>query len=198
MRSVIPNNRWARAGIVLLFGVFGFIAVGASSCDTPNGQDKDATIRQGGFDRLQAQQPAVYMDYSPTRDTIKFFADTWGKDPNKLSYVYLTNQAGVVVRYYVIKGLPTSFCAQMLPPQVVDWSSSGGNVVIPAPAIDGAYYSGNAGCNQYYGRDATTNSYVSWTQETGITQVSEQPMGRPETDRAELAGGPTVIGREHQ
>jgi hypothetical protein len=147
-----------------------------------DGQDKDNAIRQSGFDRLQANQPAVYMDYSPTRTGIKFFADKWGKDPNKLSYVYLTNQDGAVEHYVVLKGLPISYCAQMLPPQVRDSSSSYGSVVIPAPGVDGAYYGGNGGCDQYYGIDATTNGYVEWTQRPALLwSQSNQLVGRRPT-----------------
>lgn len=193
MRSM---SRAQRVAIAILAFIFGGLALTAGSCD-PDGEDKDAAVRQNGFDRLQAQQPAVYMAYSPTRANIKFFADTWGSNPNKLAYVYLTNQSGQVVQYYVIKGLPTSYCAQMLPPSVPDWSGSGG-VMKPAPAVDGTYYGTANVCNTYYGKDATTGKYVEWTQGTGLTMVGEAPKGRPETDRPDLAGGPTVIGTERR
>lgn len=174
-----------------------FLVAGASSCGDNSGQAKDEQTRSAGFDALQAKQPAVYMEFSPTRRGIKFFADKWGTDENKLSYVYLTNQDGAVVRYFVLKGLPISYCAQMLPPQKTDWGSSS-VAVVPAPAVDGAYYGGNGGCDQYYGIDATTSSYVEWTQKTGYTMVTEVPIGRPETDDPAKAGGPTAIGEERR
>lgn len=174
-------------------------AVLTASCTAnDSGQAKDEQTRRAGFDALQARQPAVYMEFSPTRRGIKFFADKWGTDENKLSYVYLSNQAGEVIRYFVLKGLPISYCAQMLPPQRADWNSGTGGIALPAPAVDGAYYGGNSGCDQYYGIDATTSSYVEWTQKTGYTMVTEVPIGRPETDDPAKAGGPTAIGEERR
>lgn len=168
----------------------------AGCMEDNSGQAKDSKARQAGFDFLQAKQPAEYMAYSPTRNGIKFFADKWGHDPNKLSYVYLLNMNGDVIGYYVLKGLPISYCAQMLPPTEASWGSSGAVTQNPKPAVDGAYYSGNSGCDQYYGIDATTNSYVEWTQKSGTVLVHEQPIGRPDTDRRAL--GPTTIGQERR
>lgn len=192
----LSRSRSVKAGGVAVGAALVAILIGASSCvgDT-SGQAKDEAARNAGFNRLQASQPAVYMEYSPTRAGIKFFAEKWGKDPNKLSYVYLTNMEGNVVRYFVLQGLPISYCAQMLPP-IVRNDSVDGDLALPAPAVDGAYYGGNSGCNQYYGKDATSGSYVEWTQFTGYTMVTEQPIGRPETDDPAKAGGPTAIGEE--
>jgi hypothetical protein len=88
-----------------------------------------------------------------------------------------------------------SLDVQLYPPTKKD---SNGSYAYPAPqpAVDGAYYSGN-GCQQYYGIDATTNSYVEFSIGGGISfLVHEQPIGRPETDRRAL--GPTAIGEERQ
>lgn len=179
--------------IVATIAVAALLTMG-SSCEDNSGQAKDGKARQVGFDALQAKQPATYMEYSPTRNGIKFFADKWGKDPNKLSYAYLLNMNGDVIGYYVLKGLPISYCAQMLPPQVRD-NGGASTIVVPAPGVDGAYYSGNSGCTQYYGIDATTNSYIEFSVGGGISfLVHEQPIGRPETDRRAL--GPTAIGQE--
>ena len=171
-------------------------ALGVAGCTMePDAQDRENKTRQNGFDTLQAKQPGTTMNYSPTRNGVNFFVEKWGQDPNKVSYVYLLNMQGDVIGYYVLKGLPISYCAQLYPPTRPDWGS-GSVTQNPQPAVDGAYYSGN-GCQQYYGIDANTNSYVEWSIGGGISfLVHEQPIGRPDTDRRAL--GPTSIGEERR
>lgn len=164
-----------------------------AGCDSgPTAQGAESKAQQSNFDRLQAQQPGRGMQYSPTREAINYFADTWGK-PDKLSYVYLLNSAGNVIGYYVMKGLPVSYCASLYSPvKPVDAYNT--TVLLPQPSVDGVYYSGSQ-CQQYFGRDAKTNTYMEFTAGNGLNfLVYEQPLGRPETDSHPL--GPTVIGQE--
>jgi hypothetical protein len=169
----------------------------ASKCDgQPATQSNEQSIQQQNYDSMTKSEPAVKMPYSPTLRTINFFAETWGHDPDKLSYVYLSDQNGQTMGYYVLKGLPVSYCAQRFSPVRQDWSGNGGALNIPMPALDGAYYT-TGPCSTLYGRDANTNGYVEWTLASGIMSVSDRPRGRPETDSASKALGPTVIGTEH-
>src|SRR3546814_18270023 len=55
--------------------------------------------------------------YSPTRETKNFWIDTWMKKPGKKSYVYIQNANGQY-GYYILKGLPVTYCVGLLPPEV--------------------------------------------------------------------------------
>src|SRR5690606_40706282 len=98
------------------------------------------------------RQPAHVMKYSPTRETISKWGKTWEKE-GKLSYVYLLNSMGDTVGYYVLKGLPVSYCASLTP--TWDFTRQDGKYhQVPAPGIDQEYYGNSGGlCSTYYGFD---------------------------------------------
>lgn len=53
---------------------------------------------------------------------------------------------------------------------------------VPAPAMDGVYYSGNQ-CDGYYGRDAVSGAYWEYTIGNGITHlVSSEPLPRQDVE----------------
>jgi len=155
------------------------LALSACSGGDNGATTTEQTSRDSTYAKLVAAEPAHTMDYSPSRATINFWIDTWGKDPNKLSYVYLQNADGKLLGYYILKGLPVSYCAGLTPPyQWVDIPGDGGDTKqqAPAPGVDGVYYSGGQ-CMAYYGRDATTNAYVEYTAGLGINVLLyDQPL----------------------
>lgn len=169
-------------------------AVGCGTTETSQGNE--AKLRQTSYDRLTKAQPAHTMDYSATRETINFWIDTWSK-PGKLSYVYLISSNGQDLGYYVFKGLPVSYCASLTPNyEFIDLPGDGNSKEygpqVPAPSVDGVYYSGGQ-CNTYYGRDATTNSYLEYTIGSGISAlVYERPLPRQDAEPL----GFTVIGKD--
>lgn len=151
----------------------------ACSARDDSSQSRESQSRQSSYDRQVANQPARTMGYSPTRETINFWIATWDK-PNKLSFVYLIASNGQKVGYFVFKGLPVSYCASLTPNyEFRDVPGDGDSVPdfqVPAPGVDGVYYSGGQ-CNTYYGRDATTNSYLEYNVGTGISAlVYERPL----------------------
>lgn len=160
------------------------VVVGITACEDGNkGEPKESANveRQqvnGTYDKLVAQQPAHSMNYSPTRDTKNFWIDTWGQDPNKLSYVYLMASDGNMIGYFVLKGLPVSYCTSLVPTFDIN-SNVDGKVVVPRPSMDGTYSSGN-NCNAFYGQDATTGAYVEYTAGMGISPLLyDQPLAQP-------------------
>lgn len=144
----------------------------------PTGQDNENKSRQSNFERLVANQPALGMDYSPTRDTKNFWIKTWG-EKGKVSYVYLLSN-GEPWAFAVLKRLPTSYCVSLVKPtepREFDFGTDAGGVVNdPAPSIDGTYGSG-ANCSTMYGEDATTGAYVEWTVGADTTMLlRDQPL----------------------
>lgn len=166
------------ASSALIAAALTFAACTPSNNDS--GQKSETDKQQSNYDRLVKNDPAHTMDVSPTRRTINKWIDTWGKDPNKLAYVYLQNQNGDLLGYYVLKGLPVSYCTSLTPnykiivPDVQ--GDNTGALSVPAPSIDGVYYSGGE-CNTYYGFDASSGAYIEYTVGLGINVLLyDQPL----------------------
>lgn len=151
-------QRWMKTALASV-GVVSMLAL--AGCTEPSDDQKN---RDEAYEKVMESQPGKTLDYSPTRETINFWVDTWN-EPGKLSYVYLQSTSGKVIGYYVLKGLPVSYCAQISPPENVRGDS--GRVTTSAPANDGAYY-GDGNCNTFYGQDATSGSYIEYTAGMGI------------------------------
>ena len=150
-----------RRKVTATIAAVGVAVLALTGCTEPTADEKS---RDDAYEKVMERQPGKTLEYSPTRETINFWVDTWNEE-GKLSYVYLQNTSGDVIGYYVLKGLPVSYCAQISPPETVRGDS--GRVVTSAPANDGAYY-GDGNCNTFYGQDATSGSYIEYTAGMGI------------------------------
>jgi hypothetical protein len=162
------------------------VLLGASSCDGgPSAQEQESGRQQSNYERLAAAQPAQSAGYSSTRETINFWLETWGQEPGKLSYVYLLASNGQMVGYFIFEGLPVSYCASLTPTYRWEDRPGDGNSTqfqVPAPAMDGVYYSGGQ-CNAYYGKDAVSGSYMEYTVGNGISAlVYEEPLPRQDVE----------------
>lgn len=156
------------------------IALAVAGCTDDNAQGEERQRQQGNYEVLTENQPADTMDYSPTRETINFWIDTWD-EPGKLSYVYLQGANGELLGYYVLEGLPVSYCASLTPTYTYE-KHGGSNWSQDAPAMDGVYYSGGQ-CDTYYGKDATTGTYIEYTAGLGINVLLyEEPLPRPDVE----------------
>jgi hypothetical protein len=160
------------------------VVVMGSSCgdsSSGDGQKVESGTQQSNYDRLVAQDPAHTMDVSPTRNTINFWIDTWGKNPDKLAYIYMLDSTGQTTGYYILKGLPVSYCVGITPPyKIIQDQNDNGQMAVPAPSIDAAYYGGGGACNTYYGRDASSGSYVEFTVNAGQGyRLFDRPLALP-------------------
>jgi hypothetical protein len=180
---------------VFVAAIAAVVLLSAGSCGTqPTPQAQETERQQSTYERLTANQPAQSADYSPTRETINFWLETWGQEPGKLSYVYLLASNGQMVGYFIFEGLPVSYCASLTPTYRVR-DDMDGNLVLPAPAMDGVYYSGGQ-CQAYYGKDAVAGSYMEYTIGNGISAlVYEQPLPRQDVEPLGVATIENVAGR---
>lgn len=171
----------------------GGLALGLTGCEDDtdtSSRSKESKARSSNYDELVARQPARTGSYSPTRETKNFWIDTWMKSPNKLSYVYIQNANGQY-GYFILKGLPVTYCVSLLPPEVKVRGSLGqydGDLIVQGPSMDGTYSSGS-NCNAYYGKDATTGAYVEFS--VGQNQsyfLYDQPLDLPQFQDAKPMG----------
>jgi len=186
---------------LMLIPIILILAFGASACELGNtsedsgAQKSESKARQSSYEQLVSAQPAKTMKYSPSRETINFWIDTWGTE-GKLSFVYLMAGNGQIVGYYVLKGLPVSYCAALTPNYDkvdLDLGADRGEAIVSAPGVDGVYYSGGQ-CNQYFGIDATTGAYVEWSIGGSLNYllfsepipVEAEPLGFTTIDNPEV------------
>lgn len=160
------------AATVMAIGLVGTMA----ACEGDKSSTEEAQeSRSKGVDKIRANQKVSTMEYSSTLNTIDRWTNTWGKK-GKVSYVYMQRADGTFAGYYVLDGLPVSYCTAGAPEYEIEGNSSGGYVVVPGPSSDGAYY---GGCdeNRYYGFDAVTGQYIEYTDGLVLTAVlSDQPL----------------------
>ena len=179
-----------------ILAILAVIAVFAlSACDTGatsnDPQKKEAQTTQNGYTAQTKTQPALGMDYSPTRDTINGWTKVWS-NPGQLAYVYLSNVNGDVTDFYVFKHPPVSMCTALTPTyklvQVGNGSDPDQTVVVPAPSVDGAYY-GGGDCNRYYGFDAVSGAYMEFTVAQGQNEKAfTQPISPQNLQHANAWG----------
>lgn len=160
----------------LIAVLFALTALFLTGCEgESDGVKAETNSGTANHNRLVEQQPAEEMQYSSTRETINFFTRTWGQR-GKTAYVYLMNNEGKVVGYYVTEGPPVSMCTSIRPTYKVLDTAESTDLVVPAPGADGAYYSGNE-CNTYYAKDANTGAYLQFTAGMGINPLLyDQPL----------------------
>jgi hypothetical protein len=172
--------RAAAAALVVLALVIGVSACGGESENEKAHKDQ-ATTRQAEFARLSHQEKIDQATFSPTRRTINFWTKTWGHDPNKLSYVYMQADNGQLTGYYIFRGLPVTECAALTENyEFVDPKGDDEKTLyqVPAPGVDGVYYSGGQ-CDVYYGEDALTHSFMEFSLSGGQSfQLYEKPLPR--------------------
>ena len=162
--------------LILAAAILALLLVAGCEGKGEKAAEAEQLSQQDNYAKMQSQQPAESMDYSPTREGINKWMQTW-EEKGKISYVYITN--GDSVQYLVLEGLPISYCASQTPPDRVVTEFEG-TVTRPAPSMDGVYYSGFQ-CPQYYGFDASTGTYIEFS--IGGAQnffLSEKPLPYPD------------------
>lgn len=172
----------------VILAVLAALVLFMSACEPS--KNKDEQTRDRNLKGMIDKQPAVGMDYSPTRENMIKWADKW-EEQGKLAYVYFFYANGQPAGYFIFEGLPTSYCASLTPPVTTtdndkeNGYSTEGLVTFPAPALDGAYYSGS-GCNQFYGYEAGTGNYFEFSEggsfnyflsESPLTNLKMNPIG---------------------
>lgn len=169
-------------GLVALTTIV-LLSAGGCGGDDNSHKNSNAENTQGdkAIEQLIANDPAHFMDYSPTRKTINFWIDTW-KVPGQLAFTYVLTGNPATDGYYVLDGPPVNYCTALTKTWTYEWKGRDtGYVKVPRRGIDGAYYSGS-GCNSVYGRDASTGVYIELSVGQGQNYfLSTQPLPKVST-----------------
>ncbi|MFH1423565.1 MAG: hypothetical protein ABIG29_01225 [Candidatus Nealsonbacteria bacterium] len=109
--------------------------------------------------KYQKTQPIPVLDFSNTRQAVIDRINRWS-DPNKISYVYLLGDTGVVIAFYTAKGSIESKRSYLSPVQ-----GQYGDL----PDVDGTY-GDNKDAIFFF---TTEGAYVEWP---GLYLWSDQPL----------------------
>lgn len=146
------------------------IAVTTAGCSDELSQTlaKSSSDIAGNQQRLEQVVPTPTLDYSNERANIAKRALTFGSDPNKVSWIYLLADNGVIVGYFSVKGKVSNLSSYLVPDEQVIHDSNG-PVVVQAPDIDGSYGTNGDGVFWY----DTQNIYHEWN---GLYFLTDQPV----------------------
>lgn len=165
--------------LILLVVALALLAAACDGKEEPPASKQEQDKQTDNYSQQTETQPARGMGYSPTRESLNKWADTW-EEQGKLSYIYLFDSESNLVGYYIFEGLPVSYCASLTPPdkaETVDGLDAPDPAVVrTAPSIDGVYY-GAANCQQLFGFDAISGAYLEFTGGGSFNYLlSDQPM----------------------
>jgi hypothetical protein len=182
-------------GVILtvLLGLVAVLFVGCSGDSEPTAAERRREARNAGVEAM-ASEDLKTGNYSPTIETIQFWLDTWTNEPGKLAFIYFSDAEGDMLGYYVIEGLPVSYGTGGTPPydfESRDVGGATGDVLVPAPSLDGVWYSGSE-ARRYYAKEAVTGAYLEWFAGNGINQfLKDRPIRG--LDLGPWTGGETTI-----
>lgn len=165
------------------------VVITMTACvESSEAEQSERDVQDSNYKRLVKKEPAKEVTNAKTRETINFFTETWNEE-GQLAYVYLQNSDGDMIGYYVLDGPPVSMCTALTSPDKVRGGSDS-RVVTQAPGIDGVYRS-DEDCSRYYGKDASTGSYIEFTVGMGINMLlyTEPLTNHPNVENLAPNGG---------
>lgn len=133
------------------------------------GQRTQETVMQ----RAMQAQPTYQPEYFGTREQLNKWMERQDT-PNRLYYIYIMNDMGGIVGYYVAQGRPVCTNTFLTPTEqlVHDQGQGTAMTTVPSPGLDGAYY-GSAPCYQQFFFDAETDAMIE------ITGLNIMTMDQP-------------------
>lgn len=121
---------------------------------------EDRKIQEDIMQKAQAAVPIYETQNYLSRLAINEYMKRMDT-PDKLWYIYPMTESGAYIGYYISRTYPISIAVAMSNP-LQKLSGNNGNVVVPAPGIDGVYYNG-VDPSLYYFFDASTDAMVLLT-----------------------------------
>lgn len=159
-----------RKFIVMLMVVF-LSTFGLSGCKLSTSQQQEKE-RDALMTRANNEVPIPHVHNFLARKAVAEYMKRMDV-PNKLFYIYVVANNGVIIGYYVAKTQVVNICTFLAPTDKVDNSHTDHSILRKAPADDGLYYGAGA-CNVDYFFDANSNALI---QLKGLNYfISDQPL----------------------
>ena len=157
MRSKVKNLRWI---IVFALGLFALaLTTAACGSEVKTSREQSVDFRYQNFGRAEAKHPLPAQQNFPLRELLVEY--TKRQDLiNHPWYIYILGENLNVGMYFVSTTMPLNACAFLSSTEEVKYST-GGNLVLTAPSLDGIYYGGSgasAVCTGWIVKDAATNA----------------------------------------
>ena len=144
---------------VVMLGVAFSIGM-LSSCEVnEDTQRQGERVQESVMERAVRAYPVPEINNFLTRQAVVKWIDRMDI-PDKLFYIYILADNGAMVGYFVAQYRPVSTATFLTPPQRVRVSSSGGNLLLPSPALDGTYYGEGGASSQFFFFDAETDAFI--------------------------------------
>jgi hypothetical protein len=147
--------------------------VSTGSQNLSKNMEKNAAQMASNQNKLEKIIPIPEMDYSNNRANISKRLDTYGKDQNKVSWIYCFTPSGQCVLFTSVKGCVTNLSAYAVPDdQIVDYRDQWGNhyaMTVQSPDADGTYGTNGEGIFWF----DTAGVYHEWN---GLYMMVDQPV----------------------
>lgn len=147
--------RLGRLVSVIAIAIIGVFLLTACEPDKSAAQ-RDQDSQEDMMDRAHTEEPMYQIENFLSRRSI----NEWTKrmdTPDKLWYIYLMTDSGAFVGYHICDTVPLSYGVSLTNPQ--QYYSNG--ATLPAPGVDGVYYSG-ADPSVHYCFDAETGALITF------------------------------------
>ena len=121
-------------------------------------QDVDKEVQESVLARAQAAVPAYQIDNFLSRKAVNEWLSRVDTS-DKLWYVYVMADTGAFIGYYISRTIPLSYGVSITNPQqaLVEFA---GDPVLPAPGLDGVFYTG-VDKTAWYFFDAETDALIT-------------------------------------
>lgn len=137
------------------------IAVDAFTDIDENSYGREQAITEVSQSNFNKTQPPKLLKWSLERDNLNKRNARWN-NPNKISYIYLLSDTGIIISYFTIKGKVSSVNSKLTTNQQVvgDYWHNGSGLVgtVESPSMDGSYGS-NGDAVFFFLTDGT---YMEW------------------------------------
>ena len=124
-----------------------------------NSYGREQSITEVSQSNFNKNQPPKLLEWSLERDNLNKRNARWN-NPNKVSYIYILSDTGIIISYFTIKGKVSSVNSKLTTNQQVvrRYYNSATSGVVESPSMDGSYGS-NGDAVFFFLTDGT---YMEW------------------------------------
>lgn len=146
-----------------IVGICVLASLALACTEEAGGKNRTEAVKQRNqvFDRAELAVPVPQTINFPVRRALAKFTERQDQLDHPW-YVYILNELGTAVGYYVGQTYPVNACNFLSSTEDVR-DDEQGNLVLTAPSLDGIFYGGagaSSGCDAWFFFDATTDAMI--------------------------------------